>query len=180
MLSGEIFGQFCRERALGDRGPPKDTTLVLHISPVRPVYDRRSSFNWNGIMMDLNTLSHDLFVHGVLRIRLVPNSVCFWKEYCKAVVYGLFSYGPCGPQVLVYVCNCAYVHPVYIKLAHGLLFLLKILLVLLNEPFKNSFSFPLHFVINFCLWYPLWILQFSSVQLLSCVWLFVTPWITAR
>ena len=88
-------------------------------------------------MMDLNTLSHDLFVHGVLRIRLVPNSVCFWKEYCEAVVYGLFNYGPCGPQVLVYVCNCAYVHPVYIKLAHGLLFPLKILLVLLNEPFKN-------------------------------------------
>ena len=45
MLSGEILGQFCRERALGDRGPPKGRTLVLHISPVRAVCDMRSSFN---------------------------------------------------------------------------------------------------------------------------------------
>ena len=151
MLSGEILGQFCRERALGDRGPPKGRMLVLHISPVRAVYGIRSSFNWNGIMMDLNTLSHDLSVYGVLKIHLVPDSACFWKECFEAVVYGLFTYGPCGPQVLVYVYNCAYVHPVYIKLAHGLLVPLKILLLLLNETFKNSFSFPLHFVINFCL-----------------------------
>lgn len=145
MLSGEILGQFCRERALGDRGPPKGRTLVLHTSPVRAVCDTRSSFNWNGIMTDLNTLSHDLCP------QCPENSACFGKECFEAVVYGLFIYGPCGPQVLVYVYNCAYVHPVYIKLAHGLLVPLKILLVLLNEPFKNYFSFPLHFVINFCL-----------------------------
>lgn len=43
-----------------------------------------------------------------------------------------------------------YMHPRYIKLALRLLFPFKIL-VLVNEPFKNSFSFSLRFVISFCL-----------------------------
>ena len=36
-------------------------------------------------------------------------------------------------------------------------------------------------LVNLCLFLMgSWAIQFSSVQLLSCVWLFVTPWTTAR
>jgi len=36
-------------------------------------------------------------------------------------------------------------------------------------------------LVNLCLFMMgSWTIQFSSVQLLSCVWLFVTPWTTAR
>ena len=54
--------------------------------------------------------------------------------------------------------------------------------VLLKSPLLLLLSFFPFMSVNICLiyWDDPMLGQFSSVQLLSCVWLFATPWITAR
>ena len=48
----------------------------------------------------------------------------------------------------------------------------------IHESFKKASKFFKIYSVEFCSVTPS--VQFSSVQLLSCVWLFATPWITAR
>ena len=54
--------------------------------------------------------------------------------------------------------------------------------VLLKSPLLLLLSFFPFMSVNICLiyWDDPMLGQFSSVQLLGCVWLFATPWITAR